>query len=154
MARPSPPGVRSIRRALGVLGGSTVESGEYNPKNGPLTEFGGLPGCEERERYWVDPPFAFVSINHDPVGNEHRYHVVTPELDGFERRLLELLTEGIRTPLIHREDAGDDPDAVLREELTDQLETYGVEIRTRSFHRLFYYLRRAFRGYCKIYRLN
>ncbi|MCH7659589.1 MAG: type II/IV secretion system ATPase subunit [Euryarchaeota archaeon] len=150
MARPSPPGVRSIRRALGVLGGSTVESGEYNPKNGPLTEFGGLPGCEERERYWVDPPFAFVSINHDPVGNEHRYHVVTPELDGFERRLLELLTEGIRTPLIHREDAGDDPDAVLREELTDQLETYGVEIGTRSFHRLFYYLRRAFRGYGKI----
>lgn len=150
MSRRTSLGTRSIRRALGVFGGSTVEPGEYHPSDGPLTEFGGLPGCEEVERYWVDAPFAFVSINHDPLANEHRYHVVTPELGGFERRLLETLLGDIRVPLLHREDANEAPESVLGEELSNQLETYGVEIDSRSFYRLFYYLRRGFRGYGRI----
>lgn len=149
MSRPSPCN-RPLGYALDVATGSSADPGEYRPADGPLIEFDGLSGYEEVERYWVDAPFAFVSINHDPIENDDRYQVVTPGLDGFETRLLETLREDVRTPLLYREDAGDDPETVLREELANQLETYGVDLDPRSFHRLFYYLRRAFRGYGRI----
>ncbi|MEM4780332.1 MAG: type II/IV secretion system ATPase subunit [Halalkalicoccus sp.] len=145
---PSP--TRTLWSAIDVLGGSSVDPGEYRPSEGPLAHFAVRSGHEEIERYWVDAPFAFVAITHDPAENEHRYHAVTPDLDGFEARLLETLIGDVRTPLLYREDRTEDPELVLREELSNQLETYGIGVDARSFYSLFYYLRRAFRGYGRI----
>ncbi|QSG13752.1 type II/IV secretion system ATPase subunit [Halapricum desulfuricans] len=138
-------------RSMRVITGSSIDVEDYDPvKHDPLVTFDGLAGMDEIERYWLNAPYAFVSINHDPEENEHRYHVVEPTLDELETDLLERLFEDIRTPLLYRENIEDDPETALLEELEARLEEYGVVIEPESFYRLFYYLYRQFQGYGKI----
>jgi flagellar protein FlaI len=140
-----------LTRRVRIITGSSVDVADYDPsEHDPLVSFDGLAGMDEVERYWVNAPFAFVSINHDPEENEYRYHVVEPTLDELERDLLERLFEDIRTPLLYRDDVEDDPETALMEELEARLEEYGVVIDVETFYRLFYYLFRQFRGYGKI----
>ncbi|MEF8975603.1 MAG: type II/IV secretion system ATPase subunit [Halapricum sp.] len=140
-----------LARTARAITGSAVDVESYDPDiHDPLVTFDGLAEMEEIERYWLNAPYAFVSINYNPEENEHRYHVVEPTLDELERELLERLFEDIRTPLLYREDIEDDPEAALMEELESRLEEYGVVIEPETFYRLFYYLYRQFQGYGKI----
>jgi flagellar protein FlaI len=143
---------QQLRRAVELFQGSTVPDELYSPsRHGALVTFDGLDGYEEIDRYWVNAPFAFVSINYDPEENEHLYYVVEPELSPDEYELLEALFEDIRDPLVYRPDVHDDDvEEVLREELHEHLERYGTEVEVGGFYRLFYYLYRAFRGFGKI----
>ncbi|AHG03640.1 type II secretion system protein [Halobacterium sp. DL1] len=140
------------KRAAEVLRGSAVEVTEYEPQaHGPLVSFDGLDGYEEVDRYWVNAPYAFVYIGYDGANDEHRYHVVEPGLDDFEQDLLETLYDDIRDALIY--DAvyePEDPESVLKEQMKQLLEEYGVEIGMNAFYRLFYYLHRAFEGFEKL----
>ncbi|GAA0658482.1 type II/IV secretion system ATPase subunit [Salarchaeum japonicum] len=141
-----------LQRLTDVLRGTHVSVEDYRPsEHDPLVDFDGIDGFEEVERYWVNAPYAFISINYNDDDNEHRYAVVEPSLDDFERDLLDQLFEDIRDTLIFsaRYDA-DDPEHVLREQMRDLVSEYGVVVETESFHRLFYYLYRAFEGYEKI----
>ncbi|WP_128477842.1 type II/IV secretion system ATPase subunit [Halorussus pelagicus] len=148
---------RTLRRTAEVLRGTTVDAEEYDPgEHGPLVTFSGLSGYEEVDRYWVDAPFAFVSINYDEVENEYLYQVVEPELDDLETELLDRLLSDIRDSLVHRREPREDADdpataeSVLKDELRELLSMYGVEVDTASFYRLFYYLFRSFRGFDKL----
>ena len=142
----------TIRRLAEVLSGASIDVEEYDPAaHGPLVEFDGLPGYEEVERYWVNAPFAFVSINYDPAENEHRYHVVEPSLDEHERELLEDLFSDIRDSLIYTaEYEPESAEHVLKSQLSDLLAEYGVVLDMNAFYRLFYYLYRAFEGFEKL----
>jgi flagellar protein FlaI len=144
--------VRSwLARTARVVTGSTVDVENYDPRrHQPLVSFDGLAGMEEVDRYWLNAPYAFASINRDPEDNEFLYHVVEPTLDEVERDLLERLFEDIRDPLLYREDINDDPEAAIMEELQERLEGYGVDVGVETFYRLFYYLYRQFQGYGKI----
>jgi len=134
-----------------ALTGSNIAVTDYDPKrHDRLVSFDGLDGYEEIERYWVNAPFAFVSINYNPAETEHLYHVVEPQLSEFEQELLDRLFEDIRGPLLYRETVAENPEAALREELTDRLEEYGVTISDETFYRLLYYLHRSFQGYGKL----
>ena len=105
----------------------------------------------EIERYWVDAPFAFVWIGNDPARGETRYFVAEPSLDGWERDLFETLVDDLRQTLIHRRSVGDHQSAdVLRAELIDQLEQYGVSLEANTVYRLLYHLIRRFQGYGRI----
>lgn len=143
---------RTIRRTAEMLQGSTISVGEYDPSvHGSLITFTGVPGYEEVDRYWVNAPFAFVSINYDPEANEHLYHVVEPELDEFEVELLERLFSDLRESLIYRREmVNETAETVLRGELRELLEVYGIEVDATTFYRLFYYLFRSFRGFGKL----
>ncbi|AGN02610.1 type II secretion system protein E [Salinarchaeum sp. Harcht-Bsk1] len=143
---------RQLLRAGQLLQGSTIPTDEYSPsEHGPLVSFDGLDGYEEVDRYWVNAPFAFVSINYDDAANEYRYEIVEPELTDDEFALLETAIEDVRDPLIYRTDIDvDDAETVLRDELREQLEQYGADLSVGSFHKLLYYVYRAFRGYGKI----
>ena len=44
---------------------------------------------QEVERYWVDEPYAFVSILYNNENKGHVYHLVEPKLTKFEKVLLE-----------------------------------------------------------------
>jgi len=137
-----------LSRTATVLSGSAVPTANYDPsRHGTLVEFDGLDGYNEVERYWLNAPFAFASINHDPDRDEHLYQVVEPSLTDIERELLDRLFEDIRIPLIYRDDVDADPERVLAEELEARLEEYGVVIEPETFYRLFYYLHRSFQGY-------
>ena len=142
---------RWMSRTAELLRGSTIPIQNYDPdKHGRLVSFSGLPGQEEVDRYWLNAPFSFVSINYDHEEDKHRYHVVEPKLDELEADLLNRLAEDIREPLLYRDDVADDPEAALRAELRERLEEYGVDIGLESYYRLFYYLHRRFHGYGQI----
>jgi len=142
---------RWLARTAGLVGGPTATVADYDPgRHDPLVTFGGLEGYEEVERYWLNAPFAFVSINHDDEASEYRYQVVEPQLTDLERDLLDRLFDDVRDPLLYREEIDDDPERALREELAERVREYGVDLPVESFHRLFYYLYRSFQGYGKI----
>jgi len=134
-----------------ALTGSNVTVTDYDPKrHDRLVSFDGIDGYEEIERYWVDAPFAFISINYNPAETEHLYHVAEPQLTEFEQELLGRLFEDIRGPLLYRDTVAENSEDALREELIDRLEEYGVEIPDETFYRLLYYLYRSFQGYGKL----
>ncbi|WP_136715542.1 type II/IV secretion system ATPase subunit [Halorientalis salina] len=140
-----------LDRTAELLRGSTIPVQNYDPdKHGRLLSFGGLSGYEEIDRYWLNTPFSFVSINYDHEDDKHLYHVVEPDLDDLEVELLDRLLEDIREPLLYRDEVADDPEGALRDELKLRLEEYGVEIGVETFFRLFYYLYRRFHGYGKL----
>ncbi len=143
---------RTIRRAAEMIQGSTLSVGEYSPDvHGSLITYTGVPGYQEIDRYWVNAPFAFVSINHDPQANENLYYVVEPELNEFEAELLDRLFSDLRESLIYRREmGGKTAEGVLRDELRELLAVYGVEVGEATFYRLFYYLFRAFRGFGRL----
>ncbi|MBZ6494375.1 type II/IV secretion system ATPase subunit [Natrinema longum] len=139
---------RTIRRLVETLRGSSLDVPDYDPNaHGPLVTVDGSDGLEEVDRYWVDAPFAAVSIGYDHEANEHRYRAVEPTLREEEAVLLETLFDDIRDPLLYREQDGDDIEGLLQETIRDSLERYGAEIETATFYRLFYYIYRDFRGY-------
>jgi flagellar protein FlaI len=142
---------RWVSRTAELLSGSTITVQNYDPdKHGRLISFSGLPEYEEIDRYWLNAPFSFVSLNYDHDQDKYRYHVVEPELDDLEADLLDRLFDDIREPLLYRAEVSDDPEATLRDELRARLEEYGVDIGLETYYRLFYYLYRRFHGYGRI----
>lgn len=135
-----------------VLTQSTLAIDDYEPAtHGPILTYSSPQDLEEIERYWVDAPFAFVTINHDQDANEHRYQVVEPDLQDWEITLLENLIDDLRYTLIHRRDLDEvNTEATLSAELKDLLKTYGVRVSVPTFYKLFYYLTRRFNGYSRI----
>jgi len=142
---------RVLSRTARALVGSTVDVDNYDPKrHGSLVSFDGLEGYEELDRYWLNVPFTFVSINYDPEETDYLYYIVEPDLSEFEKQLLDRLIEDVRAPLLYRDDVADEPETALREELRERLEEYGVLADEETFYRLFYYLYRSFQGYGQI----
>jgi flagellar protein FlaI len=141
---------RRLRRTVEVLRGSHIDVRPYRPNDGTFGTFTPPHGEELVDRYWVNAPFAFVAVTYDDEASTHRYYTVEPDLDGFERSLLERVREDIRDPLLYRTDAEPTAEETLRTELRDLLEQYGVEVGMRTFYALLYYLLRDFRGYGRV----
>ncbi len=141
-----------LSRIADVLRGSTIDVEPYDPqRHGPLISFSGVEGYEEVDRYWVNAPYAFISVNYDPDSNEYRYVVVEPDLSEFEAEILDQLFVDLRETLIYEaEHDPEDAESVLKSQLRELLEQYGVEIDMNSFYRLYYYLYRTFEGYERI----
>ncbi|MFB6361648.1 MAG: type II/IV secretion system ATPase subunit [Halobacteriales archaeon] len=121
----------------------------YDPReHGPLVSWCEPDASTEIERYWVDPPYAFVSILQADGANEHRYHVVEPDLTDREETLLDDLLDDLRQALIHREQPKEgSAEAAIETELAALLAEYGLDVSRSTFFRFFYYLTRHFRGY-------
>ncbi|CDK39836.1 type II/IV secretion system ATPase subunit [Halorubrum sp. AJ67] len=142
---------RRLSRAWELLQGSTLDVRPFRPgQDGPLASFTVPEDEREIDRYWVNAPYAYVVITYDDVESEHRYYAVEPELDAFERDLLDRVVDDIRDPLLYREGTGKTDEETLRSELETLLEGYGVEAGMDTFHALAYYLYRDFRGYGKV----
>ena len=142
---------RRLSRTWEMLRGSELDVRPFRPgEDGPLASFAVPDGEREVDRYWVNAPYAYVVVTYDDEDSEHRYYTVEPDLDEFERDLLDRVVDDIRDPLLYREGAGKTDAATLREELTGLLEGYGVDAGMGTFHALAYYLYRDFRGYGKV----
>ncbi len=142
---------RRISRTVEMLRGSELQTRPFRPgEDGPLASFDVPEGHEEVDRYWVNAPYAYVVITHDPEASEHQYYAVEPDLDEFETLLLRRVVEDIRDPLLYRAARTDADEETLREELSGLLEQYGVEADMGTFHALLYYLLRDFRGFGKV----
>jgi flagellar protein FlaI len=139
---------RRLSRTWEMFRGSEIDVRPFRPgQDGQLASFTVPDGEREVDRYWVNAPYAYVVITYDDEASEHQYYAVEPDLDEFERDLLDRVVDDIRDPLLYREGTGKTDVETLREELTGLLESYGVDTEMATYHALAYYLYRDFRGY-------
>ena len=109
-------------------------------------EFSYLDGRTEVERYWVNKPFAYVSVLEDETRQQHSYHVNEPVLDTFEQHVRADLIQTIRNRLMYRDITADRDTrrAVFDAELDSILSTHAATVEDGSVQKLRYYLVRDF----------
>ncbi|MCU4718265.1 type II/IV secretion system ATPase subunit [Halapricum hydrolyticum] len=107
-------------------------------------DFSYLDRYEELEWKWVHKPFAYIAILHDEEENEHRYHVVEPVLDDFERYVRRDLIELLRNNLMYRDFEENDREAAFRREARTLIDEQAATIEPGTIHKLLYYLIRDF----------
>ncbi|HEY9246992.1 MAG TPA: type II/IV secretion system ATPase subunit, partial [Candidatus Methanoperedens sp.] len=123
----------------------------YNPeKFGPLVSFSGLPGYAEKERYWVNEPYAFVSILFNEDKKEYLYFVAEPELSVFEQVVLETVYENILDTLTVYETSDETKNQMLEKKTLELIDGYSIEIGTASLLKILYYIKRDYVGYERI----
>jgi flagellar protein FlaI len=115
-------------------------------------DFSYLRGNEEVERYWVNEPYAYVSVlrNDDDDGELH-YRVTEPALGAFEEYILDELTRILRNNLMY-EDLGSEAEraSMFDKRVVDLIDRHTASLSPLSVHKLAYYLRRDFVGYERI----
>ncbi|HIE32384.1 MAG TPA: secretion system protein E [Methanosarcinales archaeon] len=117
---------------------------------GQLVTFDGMEGYSEVERYWVDEPYAFVSILHHNRSHDYLYFVAEPELSMFERMLLETVYENILDTLTLYDTSDRDKSDILEEKTLELIDGYSVDISMVSLHKILYYIKRDYIGYERI----
>lgn len=138
-----------LRRTVEMLRGFDVPNEAYRPdEHGQIVE-DYTSADTEVDRYWLNAPFSYAVITYDESANQHFYQVIEPALDEFESKLIEMLYDDVRTPLLYEAYTGT-PENALWRELRRRLEQYGVQVDVVGFYRLYYYLIRQFRGLGRI----
>ncbi len=130
-----------------------VEIEPYDPQlHGPISEFKGVEGYEEIERYWVNEPYAFIVILYNEETNHHLYYVVEPELTDFEKVFLEEIKERLRDVLLVEDVDEDscDKEAVLESKIWSIIQDYTLEITSPMLAKISYYIKRDFIRFGKI----
>ncbi len=114
-------------------------------------DFRYLRDLDEISRYWVNEPFAYVSVLRDPDASELHYRVTEPELGEFERYVYDELTRILRNSLMYEplEDESDRA-ANFDRRIVDLIDRHTAALSPVSIHKLVYYLRRDFVGYERI----
>jgi flagellar protein FlaI len=122
----------------------------YNPETcGPLLEYEIPAGFTEIERYWVEEPYAFVSI----IENREMkyYNVVEPTLTAYEKTVLERVRNNLEDVLTQEDmSAGSEKDVILINRSMRLLDQYYSTLEVSSIHKIMYFLRRNFIGYERI----
>ena len=115
-------------------------------KDGPLINFEVPEGLKEIERYWLQEPYALVSILEDR--RTRYYRLIEPSLTKFEKELLERLYEDFQDILILNPTTSKiEKDALLVDKTLLLLERYKAEISAATIHKIIYYLKRNLLGY-------
>ena len=117
---------------------------------GDFVSFDGLKGYVEKERYWVNRPFAFIVILYNEEKKEHLYHTVEPELTTFERMVLETLYENILDTLTLYDTSDQKKSEILENKILELIDGYSIDIDMISIHKVLYYIKRDYIGYERI----
>ena len=110
-------------------------------------DFSYLQESEEVARRWVNGPFAYVSICHDPERNEYSYRVVEPTLDRFEQYVRADLTTLLRNELIYMDFEPGNREAAFMAQARDLVNEHAATVDPGTLHKVVYYLRRDFLGF-------
>jgi flagellar protein FlaI len=113
--------------------------------------FEGILGYTEIERYWVNDPFSFVSIQHNKTDDDYIYYIAEPEMSTFEATLLRDIYERSRD-LLSYEDliSGTDRTEILTRKVKELIDKYIKDVDIKTFHKLVYYLTRNNIGFGRI----
>ncbi|MBR6497309.1 MAG: type II/IV secretion system ATPase subunit [Methanomicrobium sp.] len=124
---------------------------EYDPKiHGALVdlEFRGGDGIEEVEVYGVNEPCAYVRITFDKSTNEYMYNVLEPTLNpALEKLRQEIVQRLFETLNVNTKDLTEDKArGILRDEICDIIEDYGLKLSVGDREKIIYYIVRDFMG--------
>lgn len=116
-------------------------------KFGYLLSFEVPDDYTEKERYWVNEPYSFISILFHEKNKEYLYNAVEPELTAFELMVLETVYENILDTLTIYDISDDKKDELLENKILKLIDAYSIEISMQSIHKILYYLKRDYLGY-------
>jgi flagellar protein FlaI len=140
--------IEDLKSYFRVLKRGKLKLEPYSVKKfGPIVSFNGLKGYVEKDRYWVNEPFAFVSIVHNEENNEYQYLAIEPELSIFERMVLETVYENILDTLTLYETSNVTQSEVLERKALELMDTYSIDIDMKTIHKVLYYIKRDYIGY-------
>ncbi len=94
-------------------------------------------------------PYAYANIVHDPVHNEFVYNVVEPELDEYERHVLEKLKDGLMQVInVSLEDIKKQDKMIdfLENNVRALLNQFDFNMDENSYLKIMYYIARDFIG--------
>lgn len=130
----------------------TTEVQPYDAKiHGDIVHFEGIPDYVEIERYWVNEPFSFISIQFNEVSNDYLYYIAEPELTPFEETLLNDVYERLRDILSYKDMIkGANKKEILTNKVKEIIDKYIHDFDTRSFHKILYYMLRNNIGFGRI----
>jgi flagellar protein FlaI len=118
---------------------------------GDIVTFKGFPGYEELERYWVNEPFSFISIQFNKENDDYIYSIVEPELTPFETALLNDVYERSRDVLSYKDlIEGADKKEILTRTVKGIIDNYIKDFNFKSFHKILYYMVRNNIGFGRI----
>ncbi len=142
--------VEIMEKAKGLFEKPLRTLPDYNPEiDSPLVSFEVPDGLKEIERYWIQEPYAFISILEDK--RTRYYKLVEPALTKFEKELLERIYEDFQDILVLNQTTSIfEKETLLIDRTLFLLERYMAELSTSALHRIMYYLRRNLLGYEKI----
>jgi flagellar protein FlaI len=116
-----------------------------------LFDFTYLADHDEVERYWVNRPYAFVSVLEDAETGERRYRVSEPVLDEYEEYVLSELTKLLRNSLMYQDVETDEERArKFTDRAGELVQQHTAAIEPISVYKLLYYLQRDFVDYERI----
>lgn len=119
--------------------------------HGDIVTFDGIPDYVELERYWVNEPFSYISIQFNKTNDDYIYNVVEPVLTPFESTLLRDVYERSRD-LLSYEDiiGGANKKDILTRTVKKIIDKYIKNFDVRSFHKILYYMIRNNIGFGRI----
>ena len=140
-----------IKGYLRILSREKLKLEPYTPERfGELVSFNNIDGYIEKERYWVNQPFAFISILYNDQKKEHLYYTVEPELSTFEQMVLETLYENILDTLTLYDTSDQNKATILENKTLELIDGYSIQIDMASLHKILYYIKRDYIGYERI----
>ncbi len=118
---------------------------------GEIVDFKGLSGYVELERYWVNEPFSFISIQFNALNDDYKYCIVEPELTPFEVELLNDIYERSRDVLSYKDlIEGVDKKDILTRKVKEIIDKYIQNFNTKSFYKILYFMLRNNIGFGRI----
>jgi len=116
-------------------------------KFGEIVDYREIEGFIEKDRYWVNEPYAFISILYDENKKEYEYRIVEPELTVFEQMILETVYENILDTLTDYETSNLTKEEIIETKTLELIDSYSIEIDTKAIYKILYYIKRDYIGY-------
>lgn len=119
---------------------------------GGIREFLIPDGYREVERYFVNKPYAVVSILYNDERDEYLYYAVEPEVNEVEGFFLAEIEDKLGITLLFTDVEGDggEKENILRKKIEEVVERYHIELESNSLRKISYYLVRDFIRFGKI----
>lgn len=112
-----------------------------------ITTFEGLDGYIEKERYYLNQPYAFVSILFNEKEKEYLYYVAEPELSAYEYMVLETIYDNILDTVTVYDISDKSKSEILEEKTLGLINDYVVELEALAIPKILYYIKRDYIGY-------
>ena len=151
---------RALKRELHNLNSHNLEYVEgginrlLEGLEGGITDFSVPEGYREVERYFVNKPYAVVSILYNDDRDEYLYYVVEPGLNEVENFFLADIEDKLEITLLFTEvEEGlkrSEKEKILRKKIEEVVERYHIEFEPASLRKISYYLVRDLIQFGKI----